>query len=156
MGYNIEISIDMVKHPNLSEIKRDIIELAFDFLCEYYYYLYEMEGGCKFKRNHCVIMFNFEEENIFLCSKFLKRVRQMKDLHIECIYEDTINCKLIYASRYYLTTMEKDNVIKYTKFKRERGYSDNENMLLEGKTNSLAGNLGSPATPPLTEEFYKN
>jgi len=36
--------------------------------------------------------------------------------------------------------MEKDNVIKYTKFKRERGYSDNENMLLEGTTNSSKPN----------------
>jgi hypothetical protein len=130
MGYNIEIAIDIVKHPNLSELKSGIVELAFDNSCEYYYYLYEMEGGCKFKRNHCIIVFNFEEDNILECSKFLKKIRKMKELHIECIYEDTIVCKLIYASHYYLSTIEKENVIKYTKFKRERSYSDNENMLL--------------------------
>jgi hypothetical protein len=55
----------------------------------------------------------------------------MKTLHIECIYDDEIVCKLIYASQYYQTTMEKDKAIKYNKFKRERSLSDNEKMILE-------------------------
>jgi hypothetical protein len=60
----------------------------------------------------------------------VKQLRKIPDLHIECIYEDNIVCKLIYASKYYLSTMERENVIKYNKFKRERSFSDNENMLL--------------------------
>jgi hypothetical protein len=60
-----------------------------------------------------------------------KTIKKINGLHIECIYEDTLLCKLIYASQYYLKTIDKDKVIIYNKFKRERGYSDNENMILD-------------------------
>jgi len=55
----------------------------------------------------------------------------MKDLHIECIYDDEIVCNLLYASQYYLTTIEKDKVTKYNKNKRERSLSDNDKVVLE-------------------------
>ena len=96
-----------------------------------------MEGKCKLPRNHCVIVVNFEDDEIFNCSIFVKKVRKMKDLYIECIYEDEIMCKLIYASQYYLTTMDKDKVIKYNKFKRERSLSDNEKLILDQIANPL-------------------
>ncbi len=68
---------------------------------------------------------------MFDCSTLVKKLKKMTDLHIECIYEDSIICKLIYASKYYLSNIERENVIKYNKFKRERGFSDNENMILD-------------------------
>jgi hypothetical protein len=58
-------------------------------------------------------------------------LKKMKDLHIECIYDDEIACNLLYASQYYLTTIEKDKVIKYNKNKRERSLSDNDKTVLE-------------------------
>jgi hypothetical protein len=78
---------------------------------------------------------NFEDKEIFNCSIFVKKVKKMKDLYIECIYDDEIMCKLIYASQYYLTTMDKDKVVKYNKFKRERSLSDNEKLILDQVTN---------------------
>ena len=80
-------------------------------------------------------MVNFEDKEIFNCSIFVKKVKKMKDLYIECIYDDEIMCKLIYASQYYLTTMDKDKVVKYNKFKRERSLSDNEKLILDQVTN---------------------
>jgi len=130
MGYNIEVSIDISKNPNLTQVKGDIIDFAFELNCEHYYYLFEMEGGCKFKRNHCIIIINFDDDHITECSTFFKTIKKMKNVHIECVYEDDVVCKLIYASSYYLTTIEKDKVTKYTKFKRERSYSDNETMII--------------------------
>ena len=136
MGYNIEISFNMLKHSNVSELKQYITDFALECNCNHYYYLYELEGKCKLPRNHCVIVVNFEDDEIFNCSLFVKQVRKMKkDLYIECIYEDEIMCKLIYASQYYLTTMDKDKVIKYNKFKRERSLSDNEKLILDQVTN---------------------
>jgi hypothetical protein len=138
MGYNIEISFNMLKHANVSELKQLITDLALDCNCNHYYYLYELEGKCKLPRNHCVIVVNFEDNEIFNCSIFVKQVRTMKkDLYIECIYEDEAMCKLIYASQYYLTTMDKDKVIKYNKFKRERSLSDNEKLILDQIANPL-------------------
>lgn len=130
MGYNIEISVDMAKHPDFSRLKSDIVDFALDSGCEYYYYLYEIEGGGHRKRNHCIIVVNFDDNEILNCSNFLKIVKKMKDLHIECIYEDSLLCKLIYASRFYQTTMDREKVTRYNKFKRERSLSDNERLLL--------------------------
>lgn len=130
MGYNIEISVDMVKHTDFSQTKSEIVDFALDSGCEYYYYLYEMEGGGQRTRNHCIIVINFDEEQIFNCSTFLKTIKKMKDLHIECIYEDNIVCKLLYASKFYQTTMDREKAIRYNKFKRERSLSENERLLL--------------------------
>jgi hypothetical protein len=131
MGYNIEVSFNMLKHNNVSELKRQITDYALELDCDHYYYLYELEGRCKFPRNHCIIVVNFNDLQIFSCAQFLKTLKKMKDLYIECIYDDEVACNLLYASQYYLTTIEKDKVIKYNKNKRERSLSDNDKTVLE-------------------------
>lgn len=131
MGYNVEVAFDIIKHGNVSEMKETISSLALDFNCDHYYYQYEMINNAKMNRNHCIIIVNFEDDQIFNCARFIKTIKKINGLHIECIYEDTLLCKLIYASQYYLKNIDKDKVIIYNKFKRERGYSDNENMLLD-------------------------
>ena len=90
-----------------------------------------MEGCSRIPRNHCIIVINFNDSEIFNCAYFLKTLKKMKELHIECIYDDEIVCNLLYASQYYLTTIDKDKVIKYNKNKRERSLSDNDKMILE-------------------------
>jgi len=112
-------------------MKREIADLALDHQCNHYYYLYEMEGGCKIPRNHLVMVINFDNDEIFNCGNFLKKIRKNKELFIECIYEDDHACKLIFASKYYQTNMMmKENVVKYNQFKRERSLSDNEKIIL--------------------------
>ena len=131
MGYNIEVSINMLKHVNVSELKREITDFALELNCDHYYYLYEVENKLRIPRNHIVIVVNFDDSEIFNCAHFLKTIKKMKNLHIECIYDDEIACNLLYASQYYLTTVEKDKVIKYNKNKRERSLSDNDKTILE-------------------------
>jgi hypothetical protein len=131
MGYNIEVSINMMKHINVSELKREITDFALDLNCNHYYYLYEVENKNRIPRNHIIIVVNFDDSEIFNCAHFLKTIKKMKNLHIECIYDDEIACNLLYASQYYLTTVEKDKVIKYNKNKRERSLSDNDKTILE-------------------------
>ena len=131
MGYNVEVAFDMIKHGNVSEMKEKISSFALNFDCDHYYYQYEMINNAKMNRNHCIIIINFEDDQIFNCAEFIKTIKKINGLHIECIYEDTLICKLIYASQYYLKNIDKDKVVTYNKFKRERGYSDNENMLLD-------------------------
>jgi hypothetical protein len=134
MGYNIEISFDLTsQHTSVSETKAEIADLALSYECDYYYYLYEMEGGGKHGRNHCVMVINFDDVQIPNCAAFLKHVKRMKNkFSIECIYEDDIECKLIYASSCYQTSqMDRANATKYNKFKRERSLSDNERLLLD-------------------------
>jgi hypothetical protein len=131
MGYNVEIAFDMIKHGNVSELKEIISSFALKYNCDHYYYHYEMDYDGKFNRNHCIVIVNFDDNETFNCARFVKTIKRINGLHIECIYEDTHLCKLIYASQFYLKNVDKDRVIIYNKFKRERSYSDNENMLLE-------------------------
>jgi hypothetical protein len=107
-----------------------------------------MDGGCKIPRNHCIMVINFDDEQIFNCAAFLKLIKRLKTFHIECIYEDDIVCNLIYASKYYQTTMGKDRAIKYNKFKRERSLSDNEKMILEQVSKKTRS---SPSSSPTAE-----
>jgi hypothetical protein len=130
MGYTIEVSFDILKHSNISELKKTIVDHALDLNCDNYYYYYDMDGMVKIPRNHCIIAINFLEEETFNCAKFIKKIKKMPNIHIECIYEDDIACKLIYASNFYLKNVDKSKVVVYNKFKRERGYSDNEKYIL--------------------------
>jgi hypothetical protein len=131
MGYNIEISFDLLKH-NI-ETKNEITDLALQYNCDHYSYLYDTEGKCKIPRNHCIIVVNFKDEKqyIYDCANFLKIIKKNKDLHIECIYDDKIECTLLYASKYYLRTIDKDKVVKYNKNKNDKCYSDNELIILD-------------------------
>jgi hypothetical protein len=131
MGYTIEISIDLSVHTNVTEVKQELSALALDFDCDHYYYLYDMETASKIPRNHCIMVVNFDDDHISGCAMFLKILRKEKRFHIECIYDDDLVCKLIYASRCYQRQMDKENVVKYNKFKRERSLSDNERQILD-------------------------
>jgi hypothetical protein len=90
-----------------------------------------MCNDSKVARSHCIIVVNFHDDETFNCATFLKTLKKMKDMHIECIYDDEIVCNLLYASKYYLSTIEKDKAIKYSKNKRERSLSDNDKVILE-------------------------
>jgi hypothetical protein len=37
---------------------------------DHYYYLYEHENECKIPRNHCIIVVNFGDNELFDCSIF--------------------------------------------------------------------------------------
>lgn len=136
MGYTIEISFDILKHKDVSSLKERITGLALDLDCDHYYYFYETEHFIQIPRNHCIIAVQFLENNLFQCADFIKKIKKIQNVHIECIYEDDILCKLIYASRYYLQNVDKRTVVVYNKFKRERSYSDNESLLLQPLENN--------------------
>lgn len=131
MGYTIEISFDILKHSNVSSLKQQMIDLAVEMDCHYQYSYYEYEKEHGNPRHHCIIAVHFLDETLFACAKFIKTIKKIRDVNIECIYEDDILCKLIYASNCYLKHVDKRTVVGYNQFKRERSYSDNESMLLE-------------------------
>jgi hypothetical protein len=90
---------------------------------------YEMEGGTKISRNHCIMVIHFEDDEIMNFAKFIGKIKRLKETHIESVYETDF--KLIYASNYYLSTMEKGCMENYKRNRRDRGYSDGEIILLK-------------------------
>ena len=123
MVFNIEISISILGFT--CEIEKRIIELGNQHHSISNYSFSEMENK---NRNHIIYVFVFDDNSIKELEHFIRAVRKIKNISIECLYEENITCKLIYASSYYLSTVDKDKVIMY--HKRKRSYSEDETILV--------------------------
>jgi hypothetical protein len=128
MGYNIEISFNILKNPNTSQMEKEIISIALANSCNHFHNFYEMENG-HIPRNHSIFTTHFDEHKIQNILNFLRDIKKTKGLYIESIYDDEAN-KLLYASTYYLTTMRKDCANQFKQEKRVRSYSEDELIIL--------------------------
>ncbi len=135
MGYFLELSINLKKHTN-NALKKDIIDKAYDYGCEYHSDIYEFSGKRKlFYRNHLVLSCHFTDNIELLCG-FIRFIKSLKSIYIENISYENITYKLIYASKTYLNLMQKEFAIKYI--------NDKKNGLLQEK-NPLIFSLLSKA-----------
>jgi len=131
MGYNIEVSFNILKNSSVTELLNTVKTCAEECGCEYHYEDYEYETNVQFKRNHCIITIVFTQYDLFYLLDFIKFIRSKKGLYLESIYEDDSR-KILYASQYYITQkMSKPNGKQFKREKRERTYSDDENMILK-------------------------
>jgi hypothetical protein len=130
MEYAIEISFNINKNNNITELKEAIISIALDYTCSNYYYHIEMSNDTRIYRNHCVIIFKFKEEDIENCASFIKCIRRIQNVYVECVYQEEVTCKLLYASQYYLTTMDKSKIKMYHEFRKEQKYTEKESIII--------------------------
>ena len=131
MGYNIEVSFNLLKHNYVTETQNTIVSLALENGCNYIYNDYEFEIKPRNKRNHNVITIIFENYNIDKIVNFLKKIRLIKGVYIESIFDDN-SSNLLFASKYYLTQMiDKHLANKYEINKRERSYSEDDTIILK-------------------------
>lgn len=130
MAYSIEISVNLLKHSNFSDIETTLYYIADKYNYDRFYKLSEVDGTNKITRYHSITTISFLKNDINNLLYFIKDIKKYKYYNIECIYEDDIKTKLIYATSYYLQTIDKSNRIDYTLFKRNRSYSEDEAMLL--------------------------
>ena len=119
MTYQIELSINLNKVTNLSEIKSLLVTKAEECKVENYYTLYEYFGKNRHSyRNHCVLTLSFIE-NDELLAEFINYAKKIKNISIESVGLDNGLFKLMYASKKYLNMMEKEHAEKYIKLRRE-------------------------------------
>jgi hypothetical protein len=131
MGYSIEVSFSILKNSSVTEVKNMIINGAEECGCDSFQEDYEYEAHAQFKRNHCVITLNFLEPDINELIRFLRFIRNRCGIHLELIYDEN-EYSILYASQYYITQkMDKCHGKKYKGERRERSYSDDENMILK-------------------------
>lgn len=98
MSYYVELSYDLRKHKS-SEFKKQIIELGEKYQCYRVYEDFEISGVERtVKRNHCVITFVFNEDDIKCIEKFLRKIKKISKIYVECIYTDLY---ILYASKKY-------------------------------------------------------
>ena len=128
MGYNIEVSFNLLKNCNVTEIQQKIISLAKKCNCTFFYSYCEMEKYVAIQRNHMIITVHFDNNMDYLLL-FLNQIKKSKRIYIESIYNEETN-QLLYASQYYLTIMDKYLSKNYQLTKRTRSYSEDENMIL--------------------------
>ena len=118
MAYQIEISVNLNKITNLSEIKQLLLNKANDCKLEDYYTIYEHIGkNRQVYRNHCVITFLFLEHDELL-AEFIRYAKKIKNISIESLGLDKGKFELMYASKKYLNMMEKEYVDRYFTLKR--------------------------------------
>lgn len=131
MGYSIEVSFSILKNSSVTEVKNMIINGAEECGCDSFQEDYEYEAHAQFKRNHCVITLNFSNPEISEMIRFLRFIRSRCGVYLELIYDEN-EYYILYASQYYITQkMDKCHGKTYKNEKRERSYSDDENMILK-------------------------
>ena len=130
MGYNIEVSFNVLKNGSATELLNKVRELAENCLCEDFYEDYEFENKTQFQRRHCIMSINFSEEKVNNMIEFLNNMKRKDGLNVELIYDD-YNHSILYASQYFITQkMDKYAAKEFKTEKRKRSYSDDENMIL--------------------------
>ena len=119
MAYQIEISVNINKISNLSEIKSLLIKKANECKLENYYTMYEHMGkNRQVYRNHCIITFLFQEHDELL-AEFIRFTKKIKNISIESLSLDNGKFELMFASKKYLNMMEKEFAQKYIIKRRE-------------------------------------
>jgi hypothetical protein len=130
MGYNIELSINMLNVTKFSEIENTIYDVAETYNCNNIYSLNEADGTLKIPRYHCVYVVTFSEDSFDDLIKFVKFIKKCKiSCYIECIYNDNM-FKLLYASSYYLNNSNRELSKKYKKFIENKIFTPSEYKLL--------------------------
>jgi len=132
MGYNMEISFNILKNKNVFDLEFFLISLAKENNSFLSYSTIEMDNTFQ-QRNHNVITSIFNDENIKEMVEYIKAIKKIKGIYIESIYHEDKN-KIIYASNYYLTIMDKILSKKYQLNKRKRSYSEDETMMIDELT----------------------
>ena len=138
MGYSIELSLEPCKHRNSNSLKELIIEKGKIYNCDNIYHFQEVERSKKRHKCHHIICASFSYEEIDSLAKFIGVIKALSNVHIESVYEDESQFRVLYASTYYLKQMEKEHVKIYKSNRRQRAYSEEEYILLK----SLYKNFG--------------
>ena len=131
MGYNIEVSFNLEKVSNGMEFKKNIHDLANNHKCSNFYSFEDTDLNSKFKRTHGIAVINFAELEFESFLSFIRNIKKTKNCVIECIYDDNVVSKLVYASGYYLTIINKQKAIDYKTYIKDKIFSDEEKVLLD-------------------------
>ena len=131
MGYTIELSYDVRKHGNISTVKNMIIDIAEKYDYDMIYNFMETEGhNKKITRNHQVIVISFDYDKMNKCALFIREIKKMHGIFIECVYEDEIVYKLLFASSKYMRKMERHDAKDFVKKRNKKLFSTTEKILL--------------------------
>ena len=106
MGFNIELSFDIVKNSNVISIKQLLSDLAEKHNSKTNYFIHEIEGhSTTIDRNDCVNIVEFEITDKLNIIRYIKDIIKIKFIKIDCIYQEKGKINVLYASKRYLLTV---------------------------------------------------
>jgi hypothetical protein len=130
MGYNIELSFNVLKNGSVTKLLEEVKNCAEEYLCENFYEDYEFENKVQFQRRHCLMSITFSQSKVNNMIEFLNIIRKNNGLYIELIYDEK-NDSILYASQYFITQkMDKFAAKNFKIEKRKRSYSEDESKIL--------------------------
>lgn len=131
MCYNVELSVNILKHNDMYKLTELINHYVENQKCLNCYEDYEFENNLHYKRTNKVVTINFENDDNFNITKFIKNIKNIHGIHVESIYNDNSN-SLLYASKYYLDFMvDKHIANSYRSNRRTRSYSEDDIKILK-------------------------
>jgi hypothetical protein len=143
----VELSFLMYKAVSLHNIQ-DTIQTIFEkYNIDKYYFDFEIEDKKRIEQKG-VYTVHFQENkiNVLDIVKFLRQIKTISNVYLECVYRDNISCDIIYASKFYLKNMEKGYQQQYIENKRMRSYSETEFEILKAIQSIFKNN----------KNFFKN
>ena len=157
----LELSFLLYKVVSLENIQNSITSTIEKYNINKYYLDFEIENQ-KRTQQKGVYTIHFEEieYNKFNTKEilnFLKNIKKIPNVNLECIYKDNISCDIIYASKYYLKNMGKTCENNYKEKKKTRAYSETEFEILKGIQNIYKKNKNyfKNEAPKNYEEYLK-
>jgi hypothetical protein len=129
MGYNVEISVNILKETNFSEIENTIYNVAERYNCESIYSISEENGTKKMQRYNYIYVVCFLHTYFEDFIQFLLFLKNYRPIYVECIYENEIH-KLLYASSFYLTNINRDISNNYKQFIKNKQFTPNESLII--------------------------
>jgi len=130
MGYNIEISINILKETKISEKEFYIKDIAKSNFCDNIFLLNEVDGTNKIPVYKCIYIVEFNDDKFDFIIQFIKQIKKIKSLNIECVFNNSKNY-LIYASSFYLQNINVDISKKYKKYKLENNFLQNDKTIID-------------------------
>jgi len=129
MGYTIEISFDMRKQLCNETIRRELIIKSESLNCDEVYWTYEIEGDTIIRRNHCVVTTTFQTIDSLI--RYIRYVKSISNYYIESLYTSELQPYILYASRYYLKSMDKIKRGEYREKRKNRLWKEDEERIIK-------------------------
>jgi len=117
MGYSVDVAINLFDTGGFTSLTSRVVGKAEENNCTDHYEMYELDGtGRRMTRHHQVLSFQFpaEKEPVI---RFLRQMKEMKHVFTESVVFESGKVELLYASRHYLTMMNKYQAADHNKAK---------------------------------------
>ena len=153
MVFHINFSFD-VKSVNISMTQNTLLDIAKDYDADNCYFSFEDTLTKKNINIFCIFSLSFTSDmlnNMILC---INKIQNVSKIRLDCIFEENITFRLIYASKSYLLSSEKNSVSNYKKFHRERSYSETDSYILNAIRNKRNNSINIDNSAPETYEEY--